>query len=178
LNKNLAIAQLREKNDKNPFRIRNNVRNSSISLYWDDIKTIFPTKWIISHVINYIGQYLCEKYPQDFGFIFTGVFKPFFDNNPKNENFIKEIISSATRGVFIPLHFPFHWALGYIDIISKCIYYFDSISSISRFNQFKSFVQSYSTLKDYSIINNQINMWQQNDSNSCGVAVISNMIYI
>jgi len=137
------------------------------------LKTLLPGKWIVSCVINYIGQLLNEKHP-NIAYLFTDYFSMAEDFTQKNNYISRHITNPNLQAVIWPLHFPGHWTLALIILGSKKIYFFDSMPDNVRFVKFKSFVEQLSFLNGFEV--SQKHIWKQDDSHSCGIAVISKMI--
>jgi Ulp1 family protease len=94
------------------------------------------------------------------------------------------IAHGTVNELLIPVHRPSHWALLYLDLITRCYVYVDSLSpesnavpwsSINPINEWLSEVFNRDVVLAPG--SRPFILGAQSDSHSCGVAVLSSMAY-
>ena len=132
---------------------------AGIVLTVDDLRTAAGTCWLNDHVIKaYFACIVATDHDGEETFkkmyAFSTYFWTLYSNNQHDPGRMKtwgrkhiDWTGGVTETVLLPVHWPGHWALGIIDVLSRKIHYLDSSPNTHRRATFMRHALAYCNYK-------------------------------
>jgi hypothetical protein len=110
------------------------VEKFAIPMTVGKIKCLRPTTWLNDEVINFYTEMMNERVKSKGVYCFSSFFMIKLLQNGKftYKNVARwpkraKVNVCELKKIFIPIHLPGHWAVVYIDVENKEIFYYDSL---------------------------------------------------